>query len=61
MTEGVWVAFNWDGSAFVPFASELEAYRYASGLMMNVRFARYGDDEWMRGPEKRPDDATVSL
>jgi hypothetical protein len=46
--QGVWVAFNWDGSAFVPFATELEAYRYAAPYHMNVRFVAYGDHEWMR-------------
>jgi hypothetical protein len=46
--EGVWVAFNSDGSAFVPFATEIEALRYALPYAMAVTFARYGDDEWMQ-------------
>jgi len=46
---GVWVAFNYDGSAFVPFATELEALRYASNYQMPVTFVHYGDDAWMRG------------
>jgi mono/diheme cytochrome c family protein len=45
---GVWVAFNYDGSAFVPFASELEALRHASSYHMPVTFIEYGDEEWMR-------------
>lgn len=45
---GVWVAFNWDGSAFVPFATELEALRHASSYHMPVKFVEFGDDEWMR-------------
>lgn len=40
--EGVWVAYNGDGSAFVPFAEEIEAYRYASPLSMRVEFVEYG-------------------
>lgn len=46
--EGIWVAFNWDGSAFVPFATEIEAYRYASGYHMNVMFVEFGNSEWMQ-------------
>ncbi len=44
---GVWVAFNHDGSAFVVFPTEIQAYRYASGLHMSVKFARFGDPDWM--------------
>jgi hypothetical protein len=46
-TDGVWVAFNWGGSAFVPFATELDALRYASSYSMTVRFAQFGDEDWM--------------
>jgi len=45
---GVWVAFNWDGSAFVPFATELEALRHANSYHMPVKFVEFGDEEWMR-------------
>lgn len=44
---GVWVAFYYDGSAFVPFATEIEAYRHANSYSMQVKFVRYGDAEWM--------------
>lgn len=52
---GVWVAFNWDGSAFVPFRTEVEAYRYAAGYHMNVKLARYGDPDWMTARERTAD------
>lgn len=51
--DGVWIAFNWDGSAFVPFASELDAYRYAAGYGMTVKFARFGDEDWKTRPDER--------
>lgn len=44
--EGVWVAFNWGGSTFVPFATELAALRYAAPMGMAVRFVRSGDENW---------------
>lgn len=47
LPSGVWVAFNWDGSAFVPFGSEVEALRYAVDLHMTVRYVPFGDPDWM--------------
>ena len=49
---GCWVAFNWDGSAFVPFAEEVEALRYALSLHMSVSFVHFGDEDWMRHAAK---------
>jgi hypothetical protein len=46
--DGVWVAYNYDGSAFVPFADEVSALRYASGYYMPVKFVEFGDPDWMR-------------
>lgn len=40
---GVWVAYNGDGSACVPFAEEIEAYRYAAPMNMSVRFVPFGE------------------
>lgn len=45
--DGVWVAYNYDGSAFVPFATELEALRYAADFHMPVKFVALGDPDWM--------------
>lgn len=46
---GVWMAYWSDNSgAPVPFATELDALRYAIDRMMHVRFAPFGDDDWMR-------------
>jgi hypothetical protein len=36
----------------VPFATEVEALRYAVGNAMQVRYAPFGDEDWMNGPEK---------
>jgi hypothetical protein len=46
--EGVWLAYNQSGSAVVPFATEIEALRYALGLTYAVKFAEFGDDDWRR-------------
>ena len=53
-SDGYWVAYYWvayyhDNSAFVPFATEIEALRHALGYQMAVKFARYGDPDWMHG------------
>jgi hypothetical protein len=51
---GVWVAYQPDGSSFVPFDSELEAYRFASLYMMTVKFVRFGDEDWQRSEQPEP-------
>lgn len=40
---GVWMAYNGDGSACVPFAEEIEAYRHAAPMNMSVRFVPFGE------------------
>lgn len=40
--DGVWVAYFTDRSAVVPFASELEALRFAVTRSMDVAFVPYG-------------------
>jgi hypothetical protein len=41
---GVWAAFNYDGSACVVFATELEALRYAMPYSMPVHYVPFGND-----------------
>lgn len=40
---GVWVAYYLDKSACVPFATELDALRFAVDRSMSVRFVRFGE------------------
>lgn len=47
--EGCWIAYYHDGSGSVVFRTELEALRHALSYSMAVRFARFGDPDWMRG------------
>jgi hypothetical protein len=42
--EGVWVAMYSDRSSFVPFATELDALRFAVGNGMSVVFCHFGTD-----------------
>ena len=39
---GVWLAYNYDGSNVAPFATEIEALRYALGYSMQVIWCPYG-------------------
>lgn len=39
---GRWVAYYLDMSSFAIFQTELEAYRYAAGRCMSVKFLEYG-------------------
>lgn len=41
---GVWAAYYSDWSGIAVFESELEAFRYAAGRDMNVKFWPYGTD-----------------
>jgi len=40
--EGVWVASYGDGSAYVPFRTEIEALRYAVANHMSVELVPWG-------------------
>ena len=41
---GVWVAYNADDSGITPFATEIDALRYAVNLGMAVKFVEYGSN-----------------
>lgn len=49
---GVWMAYYPGEVSCVPFATEVEALRHAVAYSMHVRYAEFGDAEWMNGPEK---------
>lgn len=40
--DGVWMAYYSDHSGYAPFASELDALRYANGAGMDVEFTPWG-------------------
>lgn len=52
---GVWLAYYSDMSGVVPFCSEVEALRHAVQHGMQVKFARFGDDEWRTSPDPKPE------
>jgi hypothetical protein len=54
--EGVWVTYYHDGSGFVVFAAELDALRHALDASMAVKFARFGDVDWMKDKRSLPGD-----
>lgn len=41
--EGVWIAYYPDGSSVVPFATEIEALRYAVEHKMEARKVLWGE------------------
>lgn len=41
---GVWVAYCSDRSGIYPFATEIEALRYANGYCMAVKFVAFGKE-----------------
>ena len=41
---GVWMCFHWDRSSCVPFATEIEALRYACEKKTEVKYVEYGHE-----------------
>ena len=41
---GVWMCFHWDRSCCIPFATEIEALRYACENKTEVRYVEYGHE-----------------
>lgn len=54
---GVWLAYYSDMSGVVPFSTEVAALRHAVQHHMQVKYARFGDDDWRNRDD---DDAIVT-
>jgi hypothetical protein len=50
----VWFAYHSDMSGVVPFATEIDALRYANQWSMQVKRVSYGDADWRNREEGAP-------
>lgn len=63
-SDGVWMAYyaGSDGGPGIPFRTEVEALRHAISFGMQVKFARFGDEDWTKDghPIPKPDNHPVT-